>query len=118
LPTAVEILLAATRAEIAFPVYELIFLGNDNIPYILAWGNHESDAPANELINLLSIDQQQQPPSQLVLLGSRQVAGGKSRLSKQAKLPWLRWYLWLLLVGAVVTTGKMATSLIRDMKAA
>ncbi len=67
----VEILLTATRAEIAFPVYELIFLGNDNIPYTLAWGNHESDVPANDLINLLSTEQQQQPPSQLVQLGSR-----------------------------------------------
>lgn len=109
---------SAPRAEIAFPVYELIFLGNDNIPYTLAWGNHESDAPANELINLLSIDQQQQPPSQLVQLGSRQVAGGESRLSPQAKLPWQKWLLWLFLAGVVITTGKMATSLYRDMKAA
>ena len=109
---------SAPRAEIAFPVYELIFLGNDNIPYTLAWGNHESDVPANDLINILSTEQQQQPPSQLVQLGSRQVAGGESRLSQQAKLPWLKWLLWLLLVGAVITTGKMATSLIRDMKAA
>jgi len=109
---------SAPWAEIAFPVYELIFLGNDNIPYTLAWGNHESDAPANELINLLSTDQQKQPPSQLVQLGSRQIAGGESRLSPQAKLPWLKWLLWLLLAGALVTTGKMAASLIRDMKAA
>ncbi len=108
---------SAPRAEIAFPVYELIFLGNDNIPYTLAWGNHESDVPANDLINLLSTEQQQ-PPSQLVQLGSRQVAGGESRLSPQAKLPWLKWLLWLLLAGAVFTTGKMAASLIRDMKAA
>ncbi len=108
---------SAPRAEIAFPVYELIFLGNDNIPYTLAWGNHEADVPANDLINLLSTEQQQHP-SQLVQLGSRQVAGGESRLSPQAKLPWLKWLLWLLLAGAVITTGKMAASLIRDMKAA
>jgi len=109
---------SAPRAEIAFPVYELIFLGNDNIPYTLAWGNHESDVPANELINLLSTDQQQQPPSQLVQLGSRQVAGGESRLSPQAKLPWLKWLLWLLLAGAAIPTGTLATRLIRDMQAA
>jgi hypothetical protein len=79
--------------------------------------NHESDALANDLINLLSPDQQQQPQSQLVELGSRQVAGGESRLSAQAKLPWLKWILWLLLVVAVITTGKMALGLFRDMRA-
>jgi hypothetical protein len=110
-------LVMAPRAEIAYPVYELIFLGNDNIPYSLAWGNYESDAPANDLINLLSPDQQQQPQSQLVELGGRQIAGGESRLSAPANLPWLKWILWLLLVGAVITTGKMALKLFRDMRA-
>ena len=110
-------LVTAPRAEIAYPVYEMIFLGNDNIPYTLAWGNYESDAPANDLINLLSPDQQLQPQSLLVELGSRQIAGGELRLSAQAKLPWLKWILWLLLVVAVITTGKMALGLFRDMRA-
>lgn len=110
-------LVTAPQAEIAYPVYEMIFLGNDNIPYTLAWGNYESDAPANDLINLLSPDQQQQPQSQLVELGGRQIAGGESRLSAQANLPWLKWILWLLLAGAVITTGKMAQNLFRDMRA-
>lgn len=106
------------RAEIAFPVYELIFLGNDIIPYTLAWGNHESDAPANDLIKLLSPDQRQQPQSQLVQLGDQQISGGESRLSPQSKLPWLKWLLWLLLAGTVMITGKMSLNLYRDMKAA
>jgi len=104
------------QAEIAYPVYEMIFLGNDNFLYTLAWGNYESEAPANDLINPLSPDQQQQPQSQLVELGGRQIAGGESRLSAQANLPWLKWILWLLLVGAVITTGKMALNLFRDMR--
>lgn len=110
-------LVTLPQAEIAYPVYEMIFLGNDNIPYTVAWGNYESDAPANDLIKLLSPDQQQQPQSQLVELGDRQNAGGESRLSAQAKLPWLKWILWLLLGGAVITTGKMALNLFRDMRA-
>ncbi len=95
----------------------MIFLGNDNIPYTLAWGNYESDAPANDLINLLSSDQQQQLQSQLVELGGRRIAGGESRLSAQTNLPWLKWILWLLPAGAVITTGKMALNLFRDMRA-
>ena len=94
----------------------MIFLGNDDIPYTLAWGNYESDAPANDLINLLSPDQQQ-PQGQLVELGGRQIAGGESRLSAQTNLPWLKWILWLLLAGAVITTGNMALNLFREMRA-
>jgi hypothetical protein len=95
----------------------MIFLGNDNFSHTLAWGNYESDAPANDLINLLSPDQQQQPQSQLVELGGRQIAGAESRVSSQTNLPWLKWILWLLLAGAVITTGKMALNLFRDMSA-
>ncbi len=95
----------------------MIFLGKDNFSHTLAWGNYESDAPANDPINLLSPDQQQQPQSQLVELGDKQIAGGESRLSAQANLPRLKWILWLLLAGAVITTGKMALNLFRDMRA-
>ena len=106
------------RAEIAFPVYELLFLGNDRGPFTLAWGNHEADAPTNDLISILSPEQRAQPTSELVQLRAMQISGGESRLSPQAKLPWLKWLLWLLLVSAVITTGKMAISLFRDMNTA
>lgn len=108
---------SVTQVEIAYPVYELLFLGNDNGPFTLAWGNHESDAPSNSLISLLSPDQQQQPSAGLVQPGKMQIAGGVSRLSPEKKVPWLKWLLWSLLVLAVITTGKMAYSLYRDMNA-
>ena len=95
----------------------MLFLGNGNGPFTLVWGNHESEAPSNDLISILSPEQRQQPASELVLLRSVQTAGGESRLSPQAKIPWLKWLLWLLLVAAVITTGKMALSLYRDMNA-
>ena len=103
------------QAEIAFPVYELLFLGNGKGPYILAWGNHESEASSNNLINILSPEQRQQPAGELVQLRSVQTAGGESRLALQAEIPWLKWLLWLLLAAVVITTGKMALSLYRDM---
>jgi hypothetical protein len=103
------------RVEIAFAVYELLFLGNDNGPFTLAWGNHESNAPSNDLVSLLSPNQQQQPSAELVQLGIMQIAAGESRLSPQKKLPWLKWLLWLFLVVAVIITGNMAFSLYRDM---
>jgi hypothetical protein len=105
------------QAEIAFPVYELLFLGNDNSPFTLAWGNHESEAPSNDLISILNPEQRQRPASELVQLRAVQIAGGESRLSAPVKTPWLKWILWLLLAAAVFTTGKMALSLYRDMNA-
>ena len=107
--------ISPTRAEVAFPVYELLFLGNGKGPFVLAWGNHESEAPSNDLINILSPEQRQQPVSELVQPRTVQTAGGESRLSPQAKIPWLKWLLWLLLAAAVITTAKMALSLYRDM---
>jgi len=109
---------SAPRAEIAFPVYELLFLGNDRGPFTLVWGNHEADAPTNDLISILSPEQRAQPTNELVQLRAMQISGGESRLSAQAKLPWLKWLLWLLLVSAVITTGKMAINLFRDMNTA
>ena len=50
-------------------------------------------------------------------VGGGQIAGGESRLSAQENLPRLKRILWLLLVGAVITTGKMALNLFRDMRA-
>jgi len=104
--------------EISFPVYEVLFLGTDNGPFTLAWGNYESTAPANALIGILNSDQQnQQTQVRLVQLSAVKIAGGESRLSSEAKLPWLKWLLWLLLIVAVAGTGKMAIILYRDMNA-
>jgi len=110
--------ISAPLAEIAFPVYELLFLGNDNGPFTLAWGNYESLAPPNQLIGILNTEQQRQPAGELVQLHSIEIAGGKSRLSPREKLPWLKWLLWALLVGTVITAGKMTISLYRDMNTA
>lgn len=107
--------LASTpQIAITLPVYELLFLGNDNGPFTLSWGNFESGAPTNRLIGML--DNQQ--PGETVQLGAKETAGGVSRLSPTATLPWFKWLLWSLLVLAAFTTGRMALSLYRDMNKA
>ncbi len=57
----------------------------------------------------------------MIFLGNDNIpytlACGDSRLSAQANLPWLKWILWLLPAGVVITTGKMALNLFRDMRA-
>lgn len=103
------------HAEIAFPVYEMLFLGNDAGPFRLAWGNFEASAPNNDLTGILS-DQQKQTQAELVQLRTVDIMGGEARLTPPVKLPWLKWLLWLLMFAAVAATGKMALSLLRDMK--
>lgn len=107
----------APQVEIAFPIYELLFLGNDNGPYTLAWGNHESEVRNDELISILNPEQRRNPEGELVKPGKMQIAGGEDRLTPQKKLPWQKWLLWLFLVIAAFTTGNMAISLYRDMNA-
>jgi hypothetical protein len=103
------------HAEIAFPVYEMLFLGNDAGPFRLAWGNFEASVPNNNLTGILS-DQQKQTQAELVQLRTVDIVGGEARLTPPVKLPWLKWLLWLLMFAAVAATGKMALSLLRDMK--
>ena len=112
-----QTLSSTPKVEISYPVYELLFLANDNGPFRLAWGNYESEALSNDLIGILSPEQKQQPASELVEMGKMQIAGGDARLSPGEKLPWLKWFLWLFLVVAVIITGNMAFNLFRDMNA-
>ncbi len=103
------------HAEIAFPVYEMMFLTNDAGPFRLAWGNFEASARNNDLTGILS-NAQKQTQAQLVLLRTVDIVGGEARLAPAVKLPWLKWLLWILMFVAVAATGKMAISLYRDMK--
>ncbi len=103
--------------EIAFPVYEMLFLGNDTGPFRLAWGNYETAGLNNDLNGLLS-DEQKLARAELVQLRSVDIAGGEARLAPAEQLPWLKWLLWLLMLAAVVATAKMALSLLRDMRTA
>jgi len=105
------------HVEIAFPLYEMLFLGNDAGPFRLAWGNYETIGLRNDLNGLLS-DEQKQARADLVQLRSIDIAGGEGRLAPAEQLPWLKWLLWLLMLAAVAATAKMALSLLRDMKAA
>jgi hypothetical protein len=103
------------HAEIAFPVYEILFLGNDAGPFHLAWGNFETTSLNNDLAGLLS-EEQKQASAGLVQLRNVENSGGIARLSAPERLPWLKWLLWLAMLAAVAATAKMALSLIRDMK--
>ncbi len=110
-----RVLESPPHAEVAFPVYEMLFLGNDSGPFRLAWGNFEAPALTNDLTGILS-DQQKQTQAELVQLGTVDIVGGEARLAPAAELPWLKWLLWLMMFAAVAVTGKMALSLLRDMK--
>jgi hypothetical protein len=103
------------HADIAFPVYEILFLGNDAGPFHLAWGNFETTSLNNDLAGLLS-EEQKQASAELVQLRKVEKSGGIARLSAPEKLPWLKWLLWLAMLAAVAATAKMALSLVRDMK--
>ena len=108
-------LAAAPRVELLYPQYEVVFLGDGNPPYSLAWGNRDSPAPVFGLFELLddAIDVHRQ--SRPVGLGDPQPAGGPARLEAPTSLPWLTWLLWALLVAAVGVTGRMAIHLYREM---
>jgi hypothetical protein len=111
--TSKNTLSAAPAIKLTYPAYEIIFLGNSNGPYSLAWGNHASQTRINELSEILEGEPQQQ--GELVYLKEVQIAGGLSRLSPELALPWQKWLLWALLVLAVGVTGKMAITLYREM---
>jgi len=114
--TSREELSEAPRVELIYPQYELIFLGDDNGPYTLAWGNHESTSRANDLTAILEGNlQQAQQRGILVRLGSIEESGGPSRLSPQPALPWKKWLLWSLLILAAIITGRMAFKLYNEM---
>ena len=114
--TAEADLFEPPRVELIYPQYELIFLGDDNGPYTLAWGNHESKGPTTDLTGMLkgSLKQAQQQ-SELVTVGAIQESGGPSRLAPQPTLPWKKWLLWTLLILAAIVTGRMALRLYHEM---
>ncbi len=106
----------APRVELIYPQYELIFLGDDNGPYTLGWGNYESKAQVADLSRILKGNlQQAQQRGTLVTLGSIEESGGYSRLAPQPALPWKKWLLWTLLILATIVTGRMAFKLYNEM---
>lgn len=112
-----QVLPSEPQLELAYPIYQMLFLGNNNGPYTLAWGNYQAAAPDNDLIGILSSQNRaHQTQGALVKLGVIQDVGGETRLLAEQKIPWLKWLLWLLLVVAIMVTAKMALSLYRDMK--
>jgi len=104
------------RVELLYPSYEVIFLGDGNGPYTVAWGNYEIEARNTELSALLEgnlRDAQQRSTS--VKPGLIEEAGGAARLAPPTELPWQKWLLWSLLVAAALVTGRMSLSLYREM---
>jgi len=109
---------APPQVKLGYPQYEVVFLGDGNGPYRLAWGNHAHEnvtANLNELLEGNLRDTQQR--GVLVQLGSTEEAGGATRLKPQSTLPWKKWLLWALLVLATLVTGRMAYHLYREMNA-
>ena len=106
----------APLVELNYPQYEVIFLGDDNGPYTLAWGNYENTLAANDLAGLVEGNlQQAQQRSTLVSLAIIRESGGIARLTAPTELPWQKWLLWSLLLAAALVTGKMSFSLYREM---
>jgi len=109
----------APRVELLYPRYEVVFLGDGNQPYRLAWGNRDSLAQVSGLAELLDGDLgDARLRSAPVALGVPQPAGGPGRLEPHSELPWMKWLLWALLVAAVLVTGRMAIRLYREMNGA
>ncbi len=107
------------QVALGYPQYEVVFLGDGNGPYRLAWGNHAHETLTASLGELLEGNLKEfQQRGILVQLGSTEEAGGAERLEPQASLPWKKWLLWALLVIAALVTGRMAYRLYREMNAA
>ena len=102
--------------ELIYPQYEVLFLGDGNGPYTLAWGNHEAGQEASDLRGLLQDDLNvARLRAASVSVTAIQESGGAERLAPQPVLPWQKWLLWALLVGAAILTGLMAIRLYREM---
>lgn len=107
---------SAPRVALVYPQFEVIFLGDGNEPYSLAWGNRDSESRATGLAGLLSGDlQDARENSVAVGLGPTRQAGGPARLEAPFALPWLKWLLWAILIAAALVTGRMAMRLYREM---
>ena len=107
------------RAELEFPQYEVVFLGDGIEPYRLAWGNYASEPGQAELDALLDGSRgEARERGALTQLGPVEIAGGPARLAPKPGLPWQKWLLWTLLIVAAAVTGRMAFSLYREMTAA
>jgi len=110
---------AAPAIELIYPQYQLLFLGDGNPPYRLAWGNYQSAGASSDLGSILQVSlQQAQRDAAPVTLGAVEEAGGPARLAAAVTLPWKKWLLWTLLVLAVIVTAGMARRLYREMNAA
>jgi hypothetical protein len=116
--TSTGALTAPPSIEVLYPQYELLFLGDGNGPYTLAWGNYASTGPVSDLATLLDEGLlQAQLKAIPVSLGSTEEAGGLARLEPATELPWKKWLLWTLLLLAVIVTARMAFKLYREMNA-
>jgi hypothetical protein len=107
------------RVALVYPQFEVIFVGDGNQPYSLAWGNRDGEARATDLAGLLSGDlRDAREHSVSVGLGPTRQAGGPARLEARLALPWLKWLLWAILIAAALVTGRMAMRLYREMNSA
>ena len=117
LSSATELTIAPA-IELIYPQYELLFLGDGNGPYSIAWGNHESSGPVSDLATFLDESlQQAQRRAKTTRPGTTEESGGQARLLPQTELPWKKWVLWTLLLLAVMVTVRMAFKLYREMNA-
>ena len=114
--TSATTLSAAPAIELIYPQYELLFLGDGNAPYTIAWGNHESAEPDGDLSAIIQGSlQQAQQNAGLARPGAIAESGGEARLAPQPALPWKKWLLWTLLILAAMVTARMALKLYREM---
>ena len=107
---------APPEAELIYPQYQVVFLGDGKGPYTLAWGNHEvAQAPPNlgDLVEaeLHWRDSGSEPVTMLAI----EEAGGSERLAPEPELPWQKWLLWAFLILAAAITARMVFKLYHEM---
>lgn len=105
---------AALTFEIGIPHHEIKFLGNQRPPFTLAWGRADHQ-PIHTLHELISTRQSKASAVEVAVSGMT-IAGGEEKLRTSTQPIRSTWLLWAALVLAVVITGAMALSLLRDLK--
>lgn len=99
---------------------ELLFVARGAPPFQLAAGSARADAPGRSVDSLIEglAGADSSALTVPATLGARHMLGGEAALvPPPPPVPWQRYLLWALLVGAVLVLGRMAVHMLKELGA-